>query len=128
MRAVFAFLMALVAGLALADTPSPLTELRYCGPPARNADGSIKRSSAVLRAFQKIHPCPSTLLRTGACPGWAKNHSLPLACGGCDAVWNLVWMRGDAKEITDSYEREITTPVPGINPEACHLELQQAAQ
>ena len=87
----------------------------YCGPPKRDANGTIMRSAAVIREYRSIHPCPSTGLLTGACPGWALNHTRPLACGGCDSVANLTWMRNDAKKIVDGYERKIfalTPPIP----------------
>ena len=71
---------------------SPLLETRYCGEPKRNASGEIIRRADVLAAFQKIHPCPSTGLKTGVCPSWQKNHDKPLACGGCDSVSNLSWV------------------------------------
>jgi len=91
---------------------NPLIEYRYSGAPVRNADGSIKRSSSVIAAYRKVHPCPSTGLRTGACPNWALNHVVPLACGGYDAVSNLVWMRLDAKKIVDGYERKMSAATP----------------
>lgn len=112
---VFAFGTALaLAALRVTAAPEPwqLQETRYCGSPARNADGSIKRSTAVLGAFKRIHPCPSTGLTTGACAGWAMNHVIPLACGGCDSVANLDWMPDEIKSCAepwcrDRYERKI---------------------
>jgi len=97
--------LALLAGAASAQDYRQ--DPRYCGPPERWADGTIKRSSAVTRQFQLIHPCPTTGLRYGHCPLWAKNHDIPLACGGCDSVHNLSWMRNDVKTLHDSYERRI---------------------
>jgi hypothetical protein len=47
------------------------------------------RSRAVAREFKREHPCPSTGLPTGPCPGYWKDHIVPLACGGPDAVSNL---------------------------------------
>ena len=91
---------------------NPLDEIRYCGPPKRDAKGTIIRRADVLAAFRKLHPCPSTGLTKGACPGWAMNHDRSLACGGCDAVWNLSWMPADIKSCAgphcvDRYERYI---------------------
>ncbi|MEY8688479.1 MAG: hypothetical protein AB9M53_01190 [Leptothrix sp. (in: b-proteobacteria)] len=117
-------LPALPASTARVDTLTassldPLTEYRYCGAPRRNPDGSIHRSAAVLAAFQRIHPCPSTGKTTGACPGWQMNHDRSLACGGCDAVSNLSWLPVDTKtctgpHCTDRYERSINALVPPI--------------
>jgi|SRR5882762_103520 len=88
-----------------------LEEQRYCGPPVRLADGSIKRRPDVLTAFRKAHPCPVTGLSTGACPHWAIDHVLPLACGGCDAVSNLQWLPDALKSAAvagkDRFERLI---------------------
>lgn len=50
------------------------------------------RSREVLREFQKAHPCPSTGKKTGACPGFQKDHRVPLCFYGPDAVWNLQWL------------------------------------
>jgi hypothetical protein len=49
------------------------------------------RSREVTREFQREHPCPSTGLTMGACPGYRKDHVVPLACGGPDVVSNLQW-------------------------------------
>lgn len=96
----------LLASLALAQDP------RYGGPPARDADGSIKRSRAVLREFQRIHPCPSTGKTTGACPGWHLDHVVPLVCFGLDAVQNLQWLPVELKSCAgalckDRWERRV---------------------
>lgn len=72
-------------------------EVRQCGAPARLADGSIRRRADVLHAFRKLHPCPPTGTTVGACAGWAINHVIPLASGGCDAVSNLQWLPLQAK-------------------------------
>lgn len=85
---------------------------RYCGPPARDADGVILRSRAVLRDFQHLYPCPSTGLQHGACPGWQINHVIPLAACGCDAVENLQWLpavmkSGPGALPVDRWERRI---------------------
>lgn len=96
----------LVASLALAQDP------RYGGPPERDADGSIKRSRAVLREFQRIHPCPSTGLQSGSCPRWHLDHVVPLSCGGADAIFNLQWLPVELKSCRgalckDRWERRV---------------------
>ena len=77
--------------IALPALANPFLETRYCGEPKRDANGAIIRRADVLAAFQKIHPCPSTGLTTGACAGWQKNHGIPMVCGGCDSVSNIIW-------------------------------------
>lgn len=99
-----------------------LEEMRYCGAPARNADGSIRRRADVLTAFRRNHPCPITGLSTGACTGWSIDHVLPLACGGCDAVSNLQWLPVQIKSCPgtackDRWERKIyCAPMVVIEP------------
>lgn len=63
----------------------------------RNTDGSIKRSAAVRDRYQRLVPCPSTGMSDGPCPEWEAQHVWPLACGGCDAVWNLTWAHKSIK-------------------------------
>src|ERR1700756_3153290 len=55
------------------------------------ASSGEHRSRAVARDFQREHPCPSTGGTTGACPGYRKDHIVPLACRGPDAVSNMQW-------------------------------------
>lgn len=75
-----------------------LNETRYCAvTPSRDADGSISRRADVVRAFRRIHPCPSTGLRSEGCAGWQLDHVIPLAVGGCDSVSNLQWLSNNLK-------------------------------
>lgn len=96
---IMAVLSAAGVGPALAqeEKPDPFTEIRYCGPPPRDAAGTIIRSSKVLYAFRKAHPCPANGSRFGACPRWQINHIWPLDKGGCDAVYNLQWLPVEVK-------------------------------
>lgn len=90
----------LIAAGVLPASPiqvNPLVEVRQCGEPRRDAKGVIIRRSDVLTAFTKAHPCPATGLSTGACPGWQRNHIIPLAAGGCDMVANLQWLPNPIK-------------------------------
>lgn len=103
-RSLFVFLVAcFFSPLSFATDPGALTETRYCGEPKRDADGRIKRSSAVAAAFQRIHPCPSTHLTFGPCPGWKKDHVVSLGArhptlgGGCDSVSNMQWLPDEIK-------------------------------
>jgi 5-methylcytosine-specific restriction endonuclease McrA len=50
------------------------------------------RDRNVPAAFQREFPCPSTGKTTGACPGWERDHFIPLCAGGPDTVANLNWM------------------------------------
>lgn len=111
------FMALIILVLSASCFAGPLDETRFCGAPARNADGSIHRSAAVLAAFQRIHPCPVSMATTGACKGWAINHTIPLACGGCDAVSNLQWLPNDIKSCSgahcvDRFERHINAATP----------------
>ena len=84
--------------------PGDLIETRYMkllsGHPTGAAD-TTSRSSAVLHAFRKIHPCPSTLTYSGPCPNWNIDHVVPRACGGRDAVSNLQWLPVSIKRTAD---------------------------
>ena len=98
--------------VSLSAGANPLLETRYCGEPKRDASGNIIRRADVLAAFQKIHPCPSTGLKTGACAGWSKDHVLPLSVGGCDSVSNTQWLPNLIKTCAgslckDRFERKI---------------------
>lgn len=103
----------------------PFKDTRYCGAPARDAAGEIKRRSDVLTAFQRQHPCPATGLTTGACAGYAIDHVIPLACGGCDAVPNLQWLPQDVKTKKDGLERRIYQHWPDAEPDtkACVFKI-----
>lgn len=98
---------------------NPLIDYRYVGPPARDENGKIIRSREVVAAFQRIHPCPSTGLREGECPGWAADHVLPLSCGGADFVSNLQWLPSSIKSTSgphkkDRFERKVYGAEPPI--------------
>lgn len=55
-------------------------------------DARQPRSRAVLIEFQQLRPCPSTGKPRGPCPGWEKDHIIPLGCGGADHPDNLQWL------------------------------------
>ena len=92
--------------------PDPLAETRHCGEPARTAAGIIIRRVDVLIAFRKLYACPATGEHSGPCPGWAIDHVIPLAVGGCDAVRNLQWLPNGIKSCAgttckDRWERDV---------------------
>ena len=62
------------------------------------------RSREVTWEFQREHPCPSTGRTSGACPGYRKDHIIPLACGRPDKVWNLQWQTIAAAKAKDRSE------------------------
>lgn len=91
---------------------------RYCYALAdipRDANGVIIRSSKPLYAFKQVHPCPVTLLTSGACVGWSIDHVIPLASGGCDMVENMQWLPVEIKSCAgkfckDRWERIVNAP------------------
>ncbi len=122
MRKIFllavVWIVLLLAWIILAQqahADDALIEERYCRTePLRDKSGKIARRADVMAAFQKIHPCPSTGLRTGACSGWAKDHVIPLANGGCDSVSNMQWLPLSLKSCMgklckDRWERAVYT-------------------
>ena len=103
MRLLFVLLLASSAALA---------DMRMCHDIQRDADGRISRSAAVVDAFQREHPCPSTGKASGPCKGWAVDHVIPLACGGCDSLENMQWLKNTIKsckgrECKDRWERKV---------------------
>ncbi len=117
MRKLLAMLTILIVGCATAYPQSAFEETRRCpGPIKRTVDGSILRRADVLIAFRNLYPCPETGRSTGACPGWAIDHVIPLAVGGCDAVRNLQWLPHSLKSAPvtgkDRFERLIYATPP----------------
>ena len=104
MRLMKIALIALLTAIHLIVFAESL-DTRCCqNPIARDEDGAIKRSAKVLRDFQRIYPCPSTGLQSGACPGWSKDHVIPLGeCGGLDVVHNLQWLPNEIKTCKEDY-------------------------
>jgi len=98
-------LLLIVLGLVVPVHAGDLDETRFCGPPARDAKGQIVRRSDVLRAFEKVYPCPAPIGTT--CPGWRRDHVIPLACGGCDSVANLQWLPVEMWKSKSLFERRI---------------------
>jgi hypothetical protein len=71
------------------------------GPPLASA--KAHRSEGVKHEFQRQHPCPSTGRPAGACPGYTKDHIVPLDCGGPDAVGNMQWQTTAAAKAKDKW-------------------------
>lgn len=72
---------------------------RYCEEPKRNAAGKIIRSRAVRLDFEAKYPLPSHLKRSD----FQVNHPVPLVCGGCDTIENMIWMHTKAKTCADDW-------------------------
>jgi hypothetical protein len=49
----------------------------------------------------------ATGLTTGACTGFTKDHILPLACGGPNAVSNMQWQTIAAAKAKNRWERRV---------------------
>jgi hypothetical protein len=71
---------------------------------AVSASAKEPRSPSVKREFQLTHPCPATGRGRGACPGYIKDHVVPLACGGPDAPSNLQWQTTADAKAKDKWE------------------------
>jgi hypothetical protein len=84
---------AIIVAVIAALLSSPLSAREY-------------RSREVTREFQREHPCPSTEKTSGACPGYRKDHVIPLACGGPDAVSNMQWQTIAEARPKDKWERK----------------------
>jgi hypothetical protein len=90
-------------------TASPLQLIALCVVIccfSLSVSASEDRSRTVARQFQQEHPCPSTGLTSGACPGYRKDHVVPLACGGPDAVSNLQRQTIRDARAKDRWERK----------------------
>ncbi len=68
------------------------------------------RHTSTVRAFQRLHPCPSTGRTRGACPGWVADHRIALACGGPDTPTNLQWQMTAEGKAKDKWERKGCAP------------------
>jgi hypothetical protein len=75
-----------------------------CTTCPRDAFGHIKRSTAAIRQFKKLHPCPSTGKSKGRCPGYVIDHIVPLYKGGCDCPENMQWQDTGAAKAKDKIE------------------------
>ena len=78
--------------------------LAVCAVMPVSATAKEQRSAAVKREFQLTHPWPVTGLTSGRCPGYVKDHIVPLACGGPDAVSNMQWQTIRDARAKDKWE------------------------
>lgn len=104
---------ALAAACAVAGLPAPgefgaPADARYCGEPARDAQGRIERSQAARNRFVQAYPQP----QDGRV--WYVDHVIPLASGGCDLPFNMQWLPAELKTCRvickDRWERKVYAP------------------
>lgn len=65
---------------------------------------TFSRDRNVPLEFQRAHPCPSTGRTAGTCPGYVRDHIVPLCKGGPDTVANLQWQSRQAAKAKDRWE------------------------
>ena len=104
--------MKFLFALLLVLSTNAIADMRYCGPPKRDANNVIIRDKDITTSFQHIYPCPSTGKQEGPCPGWSRDHVIPLVCGGCDSIENMQWLKNTIKscagtECKDRWERRV---------------------
>lgn len=73
-------------------------------PAAARSYHHYPRDPEVPREFQREHPCPSTGRAAGGCPGYVRDHVIPLCKGGADATWNMQWQTVEAGHAKDRWE------------------------
>lgn len=54
--------------------------------------------------FMRLHPCPANGHKHGACPGYVRDHIIPLCKGGPDTVENMQWQTTAEGKIKDRLE------------------------
>jgi hypothetical protein len=86
---------------------SPVVTLSVLLLVAMPALAKTERNREVTREFQHLNPCPSTGKKTGACPGYVKDHVVPLCAGGADAIANMQWQIVAEAKKKDRWERSI---------------------
>lgn len=65
------------------------------------------RSREVPRQFMRLHPCPGGPHQgwtRGACPGYVRDHIVPLCRNGADTVANMQWQTVAAAKAKDRWE------------------------
>src|SRR6516162_4122287 len=85
------------------------------------ASAKEHRSASVKHEFQLTYPCPSTGLTSGACPGWVKDHIVPLVCGGPDAPSNMQWQTIRGAKAKDKRGNEGVRALGGCLPPGSRL-------
>jgi hypothetical protein len=78
-----------------------------CSLLAVSAAAGQPRSASERSAFKRAHPCPSTGLRRGTCPGFVIDHVDPLCNGGADHHSNMQWQDTKSALEKDRWERRL---------------------
>jgi hypothetical protein len=69
-----------------------------------DAEAKYARSPAARAEFVRTHPCPTTGMRRGACPGYVVDHIVALCDGGLDDPSNMQWQEYKESKIKDKTE------------------------
>ena len=56
------------------------------------AYAKVERSGSVPKDFQMAVPCPANGQKKGPCPGYERDHILPLCLRGADHIDNMQWL------------------------------------
>ena len=70
----------------------------------RTSDGKIARSKWAVTLFKRQHPCPTTGLSKGLCPGYVVDHAQALCKCGADRPINLRWQTAKDARLKDRWE------------------------
>src|SRR5512139_1436748 len=70
----------------------------------RGGHSGAKRGTRARANFMKMHPCPSTGKKSGACPGYVVDHITPLKRGGADTPSNMQWQTIEQGKAKDRWE------------------------
>lgn len=103
---IYAAMLSVITASTFVCADEALVDVRCCVTPERDGKGVIARRADVRHSFQKLHPCPSTGFTSGACPNWAKDHVIPLDCGGKDVVSNMQWLPLPIKSASGMYPKD----------------------
>lgn len=68
---------------------------------------AVERRGAERAAFVREHPCPSTGMSKGRCPGYVVDHVVPLCAGGADSPANMQWQTVQESRRKDVDEHRI---------------------
>src|SRR5690348_16098016 len=70
-----------------------------------DANAATPRSPETPKEFQRLNPCPSTGKNYGGCPGYIRDHIIPLCLNGPDTPANMQWQTVEDSLRKDDEER-----------------------